>query len=361
MRGVSSFAVVTVLGLLAPSAWGQDRDPLTADALFETARQSAESGNYAAACPKFAESYRLDPAPGTLLNIGDCEERLGHIATAWINYRKAIDLLPPKDARVAFAKKKVAALDKRIARLTVKLAAGDPSGTVVKRDGVEISASALGIAIPTDPGKHVVFVTAPGRREHKYEIDLAEGESREVVGEPLKEDVPPAVAPVPVPSAPPAKAAAPELKPPKPVEEPAPPAIAPTSVAPTPAPMNPPSTPAPDQDDGSGRRTGGYVVGAVGVGGLVIGVITRALAFGQKSIIDNHCGTNKLCDQTGLDAVSAGGTLLTVSTVSLIVGGAAVVTGTALVLGNPAPSMSQATLTPLILPGGAGLNVGGRF
>jgi hypothetical protein len=351
MRGISAFAVVGVMGFLSLNAWGQAQDPLTADALFEAGRKAADAGDFASACPKFAESYRLDPAPVTLFSVGDCEEHLGHVATAWINFKKAMELLPPKDARLAIAKKKVASLKKRIPHLTVKLAANVPAGTAVKRDGVEISASTLGIAIPTDPGKHVVLVTAPGRAENRYEVDLAEGQSREVVGEPTTEDVAPAVVPVAPPPLPPTEsrpvAAIPEKPPP-------------TEAMPIPEPLPPPAS-ADDGSTGRRARAAGYVVTGIGVVGLIVGAVTRGVAFNEQSTIDGHCNAARFCDDTGLSAVSTAKDFQTVSTVSLALGLAAVGTGVVVILTNPNRPESSAALRPTVMPGGAGLSLSRSF
>jgi hypothetical protein len=332
MRVVPSVTLIGLLALLSPIVRGQDRDPVVADALLREGRRAADAGDLRAACPKIAESYRLDPIPGTVFDLADCEERQGRLAAAWIDYRKAVDALSPSDARLAIAKDKVASLEKRLARLTVRLGAGAVPGTVVKRDGVEIGKSALGVAIPADPGKHVVVVSQ-GARERRYEVVVGEGESKELVA-----DLPPAA-----------------IAPDEPGLLERPPAM--TSVSPEAQAHQAFSG---DRGSASEARIFGYVVGGIGAASLAVGVVTKALSLGKKSTIDSHCTAVRVCDHVGMDAVTSAQDLQTASTVTLAVGIGGLATGALLILLNPSKP-AQPALHPTILPGGAGLAVSRSF
>src|SRR5262249_24045644 len=61
----------------------------TSAALFQAAKKLAAAGDYEHALPKFLEAQRLLPTPGTLLNIGDCFEKLGKLASAWGAFKEA--------------------------------------------------------------------------------------------------------------------------------------------------------------------------------------------------------------------------------------------------------------------------------
>ncbi len=324
-----SLPMALTIGALG-SAWAGDaaadsdvRDPIAARTLFQEAREAAAAGDHVTACPKFEESYRLDPAVGTLLNIAACDERQGRLATAWTRFQQALEQLSPDDDRRPQVAALVAELEPRLPRLTLRF---PPDGDVtVIRDGVPVGRTSDGVGFPADPGPHVVVVAAPGRVARRYEVELAEGERAELRCEPGEL----AAAPARREGAPAARAVEP---------------ASPAAVA------------AETGGVRHGTRTAALVLGGVGVAGLVAGGVLRALAWSEQGTIDERCDADLHCDAEGMDAVERARTRQLVSTVSLAAGGAALGVGLYLGLARPGEgSPRRATLTPTLAPGGAGI------
>src|ERR1041385_4293359 len=114
-----------------------------ATTLFEQARNDMRRGDFAAACPKLAESQRIDPSNGTLLNLVLCEEKVGKIASAWVHSKELVERMPSEDDRRPIVERKLAALAPRLPKLTMRLAPASPPGTNVLLDGVTLGPSSL--------------------------------------------------------------------------------------------------------------------------------------------------------------------------------------------------------------------------
>jgi hypothetical protein len=283
-------SLVALLAALAPAAArAQTRDPAAAEALFREGRALSDAGDIAGACAKFRESDRLDPAIGTTFNIADCEERLGHVARAWTLFDEVAQRLPATDKRRGVAQQRAAALEPRLPKLSVRLAADAPADARVVRDGVELGSASLGTPLPVDPGEHVVVVSAPGRAERSFKIIVSEREIRALdvdVGE-----LAPSTSPGHI-----------DIK---------------TETPPTPAKSSP---------------TLGYVLGGIGVAGFVTGAVAGVLVLQKKGVVKDHCNAAKQCDDEGLDATKSGKTLGIVTTAGLITGVVGVGAGGYLIL-----------------------------
>jgi hypothetical protein len=296
-------AAATCASATVARASGDDR--AAAEALFAKGRDAAKRGDLDAACAAFEESIRLDPAPGTMFNLGDCEEKRRHDAAAWQWFQETLEKLSESDRRRPLVQSRIAAIEARLPTLTIRLAPGSPPESVVQRDGSELRAASLGVALPLDAGTHHVVVTAPGHAPHAEDVQLAQGDHKELL-----------VAPGPETAAPP-----------PPVPPPAPPPV----LAPPPAQS---SAAAPSHSSHADTRVLGFVVGGVGAASVVTALVLGGVALGEKSTVDDHCNrTTRLCDsQSAVDAASSGSALATASTVTFIVGAAALGVGTYFVL-----------------------------
>ncbi len=150
----ASFALVAACALVAPRALAGESDQPLAQQLFEDGRKLLEQGRYAEACPKFAESQRLDPGGGTLLNLAWCHELQGRTATAWSEFHDAL-AQAQKDARQDredFARQHIKDLEPKLVRIVVhvapEVAARNPEITL---DRSRLPAAAWETAVPVDP------------------------------------------------------------------------------------------------------------------------------------------------------------------------------------------------------------------
>jgi len=154
--------------------------PTPAVTAFRAGRDLLDAGQFEAACAKFTESIGLDPdAPGTLLNLGLCNEKLGKTATAlaWFRrgqYRSAEAQMGEYEQA---AKEHAVVLAARVATLRVDAA----PGVTVKVDGATLSETERA-RVELDPGTHVIEAGT----EHR-EITVHDGDKQELT---LKTEAP---------------------------------------------------------------------------------------------------------------------------------------------------------------------------
>src|SRR5688572_25737334 len=110
---VRSLPLIVVAWFVAAPSAALAQQEGAAEVLFREARAAMRKGDVARACPKFAESYRLDPSLGTLLNLALCEEQQGRIVSAWTKFKHFLDSAPLSDKRREIARERVAELEPR--------------------------------------------------------------------------------------------------------------------------------------------------------------------------------------------------------------------------------------------------------
>jgi hypothetical protein len=119
VRRAPRLPIVAALLLGAPAARAQGSDLAAAQGLFDEAKRLVAQGNVAEACPKFLASFRVDPKPGTAVNLADCFEKTGQIASAWARYLEAASLAQRagQAEREQYAREHAATLEPRLPRL----------------------------------------------------------------------------------------------------------------------------------------------------------------------------------------------------------------------------------------------------
>lgn len=189
-------AALSALALtFGPRAAAEEEAP-SAEQLFREGRKLLAQGQIAEACDRFAESERLEPSPGALLNLARCHADAGMTGTAWSEYLAAARLARTQERpqQVAEAELRAAELQPRLLRLRIELATASTPGVVVSRNGVPLAAVDLSIPAIVDPGAQVIRATAPGHAEWSTTVLVTQpGQLRTVVVPPL--------APLPTPEA----------------------------------------------------------------------------------------------------------------------------------------------------------------
>jgi hypothetical protein len=204
--------VAAALGATPPVAHAQSAE---AEALFRDGRTLIKAGKLASGCDKLAASERLESSIGTLLNLGDCREKLGKLASAWAAFRKAEAMAKRAggdDKRQAEAGRRAAALEPRMSNLVIDVAQR-VDGLVVRRDDEVVDDAVWNTPLPVDPGTYEITAEAPGRAPWRTSVAIAAGTPRRVV------EVPPLAPAAPAPT----DAAAAPWPPPRPEMRPPPP------------------------------------------------------------------------------------------------------------------------------------------
>jgi hypothetical protein len=162
----SSLVIALALGFAAAFAAPGRAQGAEAETLFREGKRLMKKGQLARACEKFEAADRLDPTAGTEINLADCREKTGQLATAWAMFVKtaATAKRAGDGAREAEARRRAAALETQLVYLTI--AVPDDSrtdGLVIKRNATVIDEGLWDQRVPVDPDEYTISAEAPGR------------------------------------------------------------------------------------------------------------------------------------------------------------------------------------------------------
>lgn len=301
------------------SAEPSTQEKAVASRLFDEASKLMADGQAAAACPKYAESERIDPELGTLLHLGECYAALHKTASAWASFKEARDIAAQRnDPREPKIRERLAGLEQTLSNLVIAVADTEPAALQVQQDGAEVGRAGWNTPIPVDPGEHQIVALVPGAKPRRVSAIITDKPQTVTVKFPAIEYLPKEEMP-----------AAPE------------PAggAAPIGVSTDPR-----------SDFAKHQRTVAIVVGSIGVVGLGVGSAFGLMAKSTYDKSDPHCLANH-CDSPGHDFRQSALSKATVSDIAFGVGAAAIAGGVVLWLTAPkAEPSSAARVTPVIGP-----------
>jgi hypothetical protein len=304
--------------------------------LFREGRKMIKAGNLEGGCAKIEASQRLEPSVGTALNLGDCREKLGNFASAWVAFRKAEALALQRGdmKRKAEAAKRAAVLEPKLSQLVV-MVTSRIDGLVIKRGDEVIAAEAWNAPVPVDPGLYTITAEAPGYKTWSQNIAIAGSKlERKVVTVPMLERAP--------------------IKSPE--------KLAPTDLAIEPSPPPKPvevKTPIHQASRWTTTRKVALGVGATGVLAGATGVYfgLRAKDFEDRS--NELCPMTTCDDPEGLRLNDRAQTSARNANIAYAIGGVAV--GTSIVLWFVGSPKHEVSISPNVGEDHAGVSIGGKW
>ena len=182
-----------LLSLLVASGRARADGLAEAEDLFRRAKELMNASRPADACPLFAESQRLDPQTGTLLNLALCHEAIGSVGAAWGEFnvveQQSLTARPPREDRVAVAREHAAKLAPRLSRLKLVVPSRVP-GQSVKVDGEVRGPPSWSVGVIVDVGTRSVEVSAPGKKPRSLKVEIPSEGSTITMTLPPLEDAP---------------------------------------------------------------------------------------------------------------------------------------------------------------------------
>jgi hypothetical protein len=329
---------ITMAPLCAVESAHAQTEQAVALTRFNKGRDLFIAGNYASALIEFRAATELVESPNTRLYIARCEKELGHLSRAFVEYQRASTEAADRaasDPRYAStrdaAKQESATIEPMLGHVTVN-GASLPKDVVITVAGSQMSAAALGVSAPVDPGSVIVTAKAKGYKSFQKNLEVTSG-AELTVDLQLERD-------------PDAVVATSSTDPTTDTSD------ATTDTGPTPS----------VHRVGGGVRVAGFVVGGLGVVGVVMFGTFAAMAQSKFSQVQNACGNR--CDSSYNGQIDDGKRNQLIANVSLGLGiGLLIGGGIMIAAGGPKTVDGRGhaiTFLPMVgpSPDGRGLGLG---
>ena len=180
-RFVSTALLLVALGAAmahaGPTKPSQDRRA-TAAALFQQGIAAMQAGKTAEGCDKLAESVATMPDSGAMGALAECDTLLGRISEAWELWHDLSTSAPSAELRQDAARN-AAALDKQLARVSIRFRGAVPADLVVTLNNKPAGATEA-IEHRVVPGKLVVVAESPDTERWTQTVNTRPGERIEI-------------------------------------------------------------------------------------------------------------------------------------------------------------------------------------
>jgi tetratricopeptide (TPR) repeat protein len=293
--------------------------PAGYDRSIEEALSAYEAGRFAEARSAFRRAHDLMPTARTLRSIGMCSFNLGDYTDAAFQLERARkeERKPLTEEQHKHVAELIARANQRIGRFHLDLVPKEATLVVDGRPPLILERTELML----ESGHHDIEVRADGYLTAHSTINVEGGDRTTLVFRLNRDDY----------------------------------AVTQPALVANGARANVPLT-RPEEPTGSHgwMRSLGYTTLGLGAASLVGFAVVGSLALAQKSKLDDHC-PNTSCSTAYRSEVDRYDTLRTLSTVTLLAGGALAATGLALLIARPAERPERARLVPFISPGGVGV------
>lgn len=171
--------------LVAPAAFASEpsaTELAIARRLFQEATLLEREGKWAPAATRLREATQIKDTPGLRFHLAHCEEKLGQLVEAMLDYDRARELIATgtraRDVESLLEPAR-SALEARLPTLLIAIPAS-VQGLSVELNGKPQSPSILGRPAPLNPGTYRLIVTAPGHERFESDLMIAEGDRKRV-------------------------------------------------------------------------------------------------------------------------------------------------------------------------------------
>ncbi len=311
------FGVFVAAAMLVQTSVARADPESEAKDLFARGRELRGQNDCGSAVPLFRKAYAVYPAGlGSLRNVAECEELLGHFASsrrAWLDISRALITMAPdpkydgwdKEAEDAAArlKPKVASfvVDVYVKSNKGEELATERSGVEIFVNGESVGTTLVGTPLERDPGTYRIRAQTAHAEPVEQIVPLSAGDNPHVTLRLTRKEL---------------------VEPPREVV-----------------------------DTGKTRRTIGWALVGAGGAALVGGGVTFLIRNGAKGDVDDQCPLHENCDPSLRDTVDRGKTMTTLTNILVPAGVVLAGAGVALVLTAKKPTASASlpstlTLTP---------------